>query len=214
MDQFCVTGWEPDPICECPVVVDGNVTLQAQLLLWAATGRQYGLCTRTVTPCWVPSGCSAWCGVDYTRIRLDAPIHSIVEVTVDGAVVDPATYHVADYLWLVSTGDPWPVDLSDTLVEYVQGFAPPVGAGAVVAELACELAKAVCDDSSCRLPRRIVAKTRQGVTITYDDITGSGKTGIWSVDSWIVAASPGQAPPRMWSPDVCEPSEITWEAGP
>lgn len=125
-------GWViPDPLC-CTdwtgfsAGVKAAAKDYAATVLWAATGRQYGVCTITVRPCGVRRRQSGWefFGYDWTggtwipyifngqwfncvcpgicsceprcQVRLMGPVNSIVEVTVGGVVVDPSAYRVDD----------------------------------------------------------------------------------------------------------------------
>lgn len=108
----------------------------AAVAIWAATGRRFGACTRTVRPCrkeedstwagyywsygvWMPyifagawynsSGCQNNCR-PRCEIYLAPPVSGIVEVRYAGiGVIDPAAYRVDDYQWLVrQDGNCWP----------------------------------------------------------------------------------------------------------
>lgn len=127
-------GWDPDVSC-CPDWDTYSTTLQqsaidyATFVLWAATGRRFGLCTRTVRPCtgafcsegvngyywadggwkpyilngvWRNGGCGCACSIS-CQVYLPGPVNSIVSVMVDGEVVDPLTYRVDNGMWLVRT---------------------------------------------------------------------------------------------------------------
>jgi hypothetical protein len=113
-----------------------RATTIAVELLWALSGRRFGLYPLTVRPTrpgchgfddpeharlawWLPSGsllvaacaCSgAVCGCRrLTEVGLPGPVHDITQVMVDGTVVDPASYAVFDHRWLVRLRDGvWP----------------------------------------------------------------------------------------------------------
>lgn len=101
-------------------------------VLWSATGRRFGLCSKLLRPCnrgcvtgtwprpnlqageWFntcgcdsPSNCS--CG-PLCEICLPGPVHDICEVLIDGEVMDPATYRVDNHRYLVRVGgaECWP----------------------------------------------------------------------------------------------------------
>lgn len=107
----------------------------ATLIMWAATGRRFGLCVRTVRPCgtdvdrgtgvmgfeggWLPyvvgggwrlCGCVSGCGcVPNCQVLLPGPVAQVTQVVQDGLVVDPGSYRVDDHRWLVRTdGGCWP----------------------------------------------------------------------------------------------------------
>jgi hypothetical protein len=113
-------------------------TAAATKVLWAATGRRYGLCPVTVRPCgrnqcdeniggwfwdqgiimpyvldglWFNCPCFGPCECGARcRVYLPGPVGSITSVTLDGALVDPSTYRVDDGRWLVRVGEGlcWP----------------------------------------------------------------------------------------------------------
>lgn len=136
-------------------------------------------------------------------IRLPGPIQSVEEVKIDGVVLDPAAYSVL-YSRLVvrNDGGTWPtcqdLKLPDTEVDtfsirYVHGTPVPVGGQIAAGILACEMAKAITNDGSCALPKRIQTVTRQGITVgVFDDFAemkDSGATGIWGIDSWVASVN-------------------------
>lgn len=107
-----------------------QATQYATLVLWAATGRRYGLCDLTVRPCgrectgcsngyywsdgwWLPyiwngQWFNCWCGADFgctcdpkCRVYLPGPVNAVTQVTVDSSIIDPSEYRVYDNRWLV-----------------------------------------------------------------------------------------------------------------
>lgn len=113
-------------------------TEAATFILWAATGRQYGVCDIIVRPCgrwpcddgiagytwsngtWVPyilggewfnCACGTFCTCGARcKMYLPGPVASVSSVSVDGVVVNPAAYRVDDARWLIRTdGDCWPI---------------------------------------------------------------------------------------------------------
>lgn len=204
----------------------------AALSIWAATGRRFGACTRTVRPCgedcednfgwgsgfwwgdgvWYPyilNGIwrNCWCGngngcqrcrPDH-QVWLTPPVSGIVEVRFsDGTIVDPETYRVDDWQWLVRQGpnlDTDPITASDGgwprhndynfpvtgalapaaptwpvwEVTYLWGLGVPSVLQRAAGELACEWAKN-CVGAACRLPQRVTSIARQGVTVSLADV--------------------------------------------
>jgi hypothetical protein len=148
-------------------------------------------------------GCS--CTIPGQSISLPGPVWAVEEVLIDGAVLPSTSYRVDDYRWLVRLdGEGWPycqdlvaptTALDTWQVSYIQGLPVPIGGQVAAARLACELWKAACGDSSCALPKRIQSITRQGVTVamldTMDDLE-KGRTGIWLIDSWVIAVTTPQ----------------------
>jgi hypothetical protein len=133
-------------------------------------------------------------------------VTSVTSVTVNG---EPFLSYRLEGSWLERTdcrswqecGD------ADVLIEYVWGLTPPAGGVRAVVTLAIEIAKQATGDATCRLPRRVVSVTRQGVTMAFVDPMRFLKdrlTGLPDVDMWIMAVNPYRRPERaqVWSPDV------------
>lgn len=128
VDTGCCTDWATyDPALQTAA------TEFASAVLWSATGRQFGLCQKTVRPCgracsdcasgfywdsgtWVPyifNGLwrNCWCGSSAgccscdpaCQVYLPGPVASVSQVILDGNVVDPSTYRVDNGRWLVRT---------------------------------------------------------------------------------------------------------------
>lgn len=140
----CLTpsGSIPDPCLLDGNPVDSaiidNAKLAASQLLWALTGRQFSVCTKTIRPCrkkcddlcctsltgfpWtpvhLPSGdwtnascdCPGECScTKLSEVNLPTPVCSVSEVKIDGVVVDPTTYRVDNFRKLVRLGaNEWP----------------------------------------------------------------------------------------------------------
>lgn len=255
-------GWSlPEPLCcEGWDGLDPAVQAAAQdygaTIMWAATGRRFGLCEVTVRPCgmkrcddglgefsgwnwsggtWMPyifNG--AWfncvcpgicCCEPRCQVRLQGPVDSIVEVIIDGVVIDPGAYRVDDKHWLVRTdGDCWPfcadlnTDEPDQIftVTYVRGDGVPNTVLTAASMLACEWGKACTGDGTCRLGNRVTNLARNGVTIdmtSTEELLNAGLTGIFEVDQIIRAWNPygkksrGQikAPELNWPRTVTTP---------
>lgn len=165
-------------------------------------------------------GCPAdKCSCSYVpSVELAGPVASIEEVRIDGVILDPASYRIDNYRWLVRTdGGDWPVcqdmtndpltDADTFLVTYNIGIAPPAGGEIAAGVLACEMAKAICGNRNCQLPQRLQTITRQGVQTTlldsYDQMYRFGTTGLIVVDMWVasIMASNRQTGLRVASPD-------------
>lgn len=129
-------AWSVDTGC-CPIWGDLDETDQLRAtqwatdVMWAATGRQFGVCPITVRPCFneTYNGLGVWwndgsfwpyifngvwynagCGctgrcccepLPFTQAWLPGPVAGVSEVRVDGVVIDPMTYRVDDAQWLV-----------------------------------------------------------------------------------------------------------------
>lgn len=229
----------------------GAAISAATVVLWAATGRRYGTCTLTVRPCgrdrcdqgagnwgwfngiWTPFvfdgqwfNCGCWdvcrCGPS-DRVYLPGPVQSVTQVTVDGVVVDPATYRVDDLRYLVRTGSgnswPWHQDfdvdsgVGTFFVTYLRGIPVPSYLLAAAGTYACQWAK-MCRNEPCQIPTRVVTLTRQGTTfdgVDIDSLLDRGLTGVTSVDQIISSLNPYglKAPMRILSPDSDYPIMTT-----
>jgi hypothetical protein len=215
--------------------------------MWAATGRRYGLCEVTVLPCNPPPGEPLYqtypVGGDGTGMRpvieegqwhnrcgggctctavceagLPPPVDSVIEVQVDGVVVDPTVYEVHDGHLLVRVdGTCWPscqrfgAEVPGFQITYLRGTPIPAAVLTAATVLACEYGKA-CVGADCRLPARLASLTRQGVEVTVSDsdsqatvsVGGRLRSGIPEVDDVIAADNPYGLParPQVWSPDL------------
>ncbi len=130
-DIACEDCDDPDPLL---------VELATQFaieILWAATGRRFGLCTETIQPCDTPEPCPAptgWplvegfqlypylcggcgygncsCGRVEKLLLPSKRITEIVSVVIDGDTLDPAAYRLGTSklgpLLIRVDGDPWP----------------------------------------------------------------------------------------------------------
>lgn len=269
VDTACCTDWDS----YSPELQEAAAQYGA-IMIWAATGRRFGLCTKTVRPCrrdcgdwdgdgwgggwywsegtWMPyvfNGVwrNCWCGTGpgcFTcrascQVWLEPPIASIQSVYISGyGIVDPSTYRVDDYQWLVRQGpavsgsgaaDCWPIfnnynfpasgageplDGSAWQVTYLQGIPMPSVLSRAAGELACEYAK-FCLGQPCRLPQRATSLSRQGVTVSLvnvEQLLEDGLTGIVTVDNLIRAFNPYRLVSRMKiaSPDFSPIRKTTW----
>jgi hypothetical protein len=148
------------------------------------------------------------------------PLTSIISVTIDGDVVDPAEYRIDDKRWLVRVADDdgnrrsfpccqrmdRPPDQADTMeVTFTYGTMPPPGGSLSAAIWAGELALSLSGSNACRLPRRVQQVNRQGVTIVMypTDLISKGYTGLAEVDGWLASVNPKRIRSRakIHSPD-------------
>lgn len=165
-------------------------------------------------------GCG--CG-GISEVRLPSePITSIVEVKVDGVVLDPSLYRIDQYRWLVRLPDAdgtrrrWPCcpdmllpDTEDNTfsVTYTYGTPPPDLGKKAVVELACEFARACNGDEKCRLSPRAISVARQGVTVQLAAITDTLKDGMIGLpigDLFLHTYNPTgkRVQSSVWSPDI------------
>lgn len=235
-DSWPVT-WTCDVSCESPTTTGAAVRFATEVI-WALSGRQFGLCTVTLRPCrrecfdvgsysgwteWglVPGywprpaliggqwfnitcgGCSSGCSCSaVSEVVLPAPVYRVTEVRIDGTPLVTGAYRVDDNRLLVrQDGGEWPAcnDLSlpagevgtwTVTAEY--GIPVPEGGSWAVGELACQFIRA-SNGEDCRLPQGITQLVRQGVTISFPQVTDLLKenmTGLYLVDTFV----------RTWNP--------------
>ncbi len=193
--------WPSDP-CEdnyglADVTLGLAVEDEAKFILWSLTGQRYGLCevvayNPPVCMCRQPS-CQGEC-----ELRLPGPVHDVIEVVVDGAPTSDWVQRGDSLLRTTPWTSPW---VTDVEVTYNHGLAVPAGGARAVSDLARELAKARCEDETCKLPVNLIQRTRQGDTITLEPLA-EGKTGLVLVDLWVSAVVGVRPQGRVWSPDV------------
>jgi len=228
-------------------VFDDSIAAASELL-WELSGRLHsGSCQQTVRPCMTGRGCRvqvlsrghvvSWCGDGWCddsgtvcgctaldRVLLPGyPVREIVEVTVDGVAVDPATYRLDGYRWLVRMNDPvtgdalsWPscqnlaresTEDGTFAVTYLYGVDPPMSGRLAATELACETYKA-CAGEECALPTGTTRVVRQGIVIEKLAFTAWGlqggiwRTGLPQVDAFLNSVNPNRLRrrPVIWSP--------------
>lgn len=135
----------------------------------------------------------------------DTAVRQIVEVTVAGAVRDPATYRLARNGQLVDlTRRGWGVCGQDVVVRYLVGYPPPSAGKDAAALLAFELGKARAGVTSA-LPSRVTSLVRQGVTIGLLDTfryLDAGRTGVYPIDLWLASVNRPAMGSAVWSPDL------------
>lgn len=210
--------------------------------LWALSGRRWGICTAVIRPClrscaeqygiswrpwelmpytingnWYnasPCGCGGDCSCStLCEVFLPGPFYAMVEVRIDGAVLDPAAYRVdAPGLLVRQDGECWQrcQDLSAPagedgtfVVSYEYGIPLTADALAAVSEYTAELVKACLPGCDCRL-----------TDIDLEEAAEGGLTGLPFVDGWIKSVNPNALPaqPRVMSPDSgwLEPRRQMW----
>jgi hypothetical protein len=240
-------------------IFDGAAELASELLFYYSMRRFPGVCGPvTARPCRSNCSCPwqilsrghivwnwnilspfwGWwtCGEDQqcgcaplSRVQLAGRVQEIIEVKIDGAVVDPATYRVDQRRWLTrvretSTDelDFWPgcqfLDLEDDQpgtwsVTYTYGEEVPISGQEAASELACNIYKQ-CNGQPCQLPANTVRVARQGIIAEKPAFVSWGfekggrsiprgwNTGMPRVDAFLNAYNPTGVPrvPIFWSP--------------
>lgn len=131
-------------------------------------------------------------------------VTEIVEVQIDGEALPSSSYRLDGRTLYRTDGERWPTcqDMNVTNYEpgswsvtYRHGRPVPAGGRLAAGELSCELAKAICSDESCALPKRVQTVTRQGVTVGFIDpmdFLREGRTGLYTVDLWLNSVNPSR----------------------
>lgn len=169
------------------------------------------------------------CGV-VSKVTLNGyPVTEIIEVKIDGTVLDPLdangnrNWRLDRWRHLVRLDDPvtglprrWPacqdLSLDDTAqgtwsVSYRSGVQPPELGRRAAVDLACQLALSA-GGQDCDLPTGATRVTRQGVTVDRGLLLNwfdrRVSTGIASLDLFLAAYWPTRAQRRsaVWSPDT------------
>ena len=148
--------------------------------------------------------CQGTCScTQLSEVLLPAPVHSVVQVRVDGSpLATGGAYRVDDARKLVRLGGAtWPwcndLNLADTepgtwSVTARFGQDVPLAGKVAAGELACELLRAI-NGEDCRIPRAVTSIARQGVTISYPNVTEMfqrGLTGLYLTDMFIQSVNP------------------------
>lgn len=165
-------------------------------ILWALTGRRYGVCpaeyrvqASACRPCAPTLFDGEWYNIDpgagwCTGVWLPQPVFEVTRVLdADGGELNwRATEYGVDVL-----GTP-------AVVEYERGIPVPHTAGYMVGRLAFQrYLQCIGDRKRCQLPQNTTSVTRQGVTVQMADPTevmNMGGTGLPDVDAWIKAHNP------------------------
>lgn len=142
------------------------------------------------------------------RVRLRGrkviKIHNLRDM--NGNIIDPNTYYLADHSVIYGTPNAkW--TSANVEVTYTYGSPPPAAGRTAARSLATELVKSYEGDDSCALPQRVTSVSRQGVSYTVldnQDFIDELKTGIYSIDLFLRVVNPdkARARSRVFSPDV------------
>jgi len=149
------------------------------------------------------------------EVILPGDAYSIVSVTIDGEVLPTGgAYRLDDHRKLVRTdGGSWPLCQNwgvssgpgSWFVRTRFGHPVPSIGLMAVSELASEFIKACQPGMECALPRRVQEIVRNGLTITFDDMSflKDGDTGMYLADLFIAAYNPNKLTgrSRVYSPD-------------
>lgn len=174
---------------------------------------------------WVNScGCTSSCScVALCEAILPGPVGDILEVWLNGAVVDPGAYRVDNGDRLVRTdGECWPTcqNMAQDAhgdeafsVTYYRGAAPDSVTLWLAGLLAVEWLKACQNDKACRLPAGTRSVARQGVSYEISaDMFGEAGTGIREVDAFVHRLNPYRLKmaPVIATPQTRRARQTTW----
>lgn len=147
-------------------------------------------------------GCGSKCSVSGpSTIHLAGPVARIRKVEIGGIILEPEAYTLEGNVLYRRGGERWPdqnlqLPLGEDgtwSVEYDVGHGVPNGVAVLTGILALEFVNACSPGGKCRLPRRVNAMTRNGVSyqmVDPSDIYKSGKTGIPEIDVWLASVNP------------------------
>ncbi|MGO4747799.1 hypothetical protein AB4212_04035 [Streptomyces sp. 2MCAF27] len=179
---------------------------------------------RNASVCGCKSDCS--CG-ELCEVRLEAPVHDILAVEIDGQTLPPDAYRVdAGGLLVRTDGGCWPdcqdmaapVGESNTFaVTYRIGLPLDDAAIAAFSELVCHYVKGCGPGCGCKATnnKNLTRLQRQGVELEFADPTliySEMRTGLPLVDAWLVSVNPYRqtSPSRVYSPDLKRPRVQVW----
>jgi hypothetical protein len=172
--------------------------------------------------CGCGSGVHCSCS-GFSEIYLPAPVGPIVEVVIDGQLINPSNYRVDNNLQLVGQNDlVWPLcqdmgapagAVGTFVITYYRGFPPDSNLIYAAGVLATEFYKACTGAKGCRLPAGVTTVTRQGITMEIQ--TGlfvGGFTGLPEVDAVIAIYNPYglKSQPTITSPETVGARRTTW----
>jgi hypothetical protein len=138
-------------------------------------------------------------------IVLPGPVHSILQVLVDGVVLDPSRYEIAGHRQLCRTdGDKWPCHQDMSLDATETGtFEVTWTRGTPVPDVAKRMARIyalrrllpmICEANDCNpAAENVEIMSADGVTVDFldtNDETRHMRTGIPVVDEWLNSVNP------------------------
>jgi hypothetical protein len=171
-------------------------------ILWILTGRQFGVCSSTVTP-----SAGAQCHTSVDLFIGLWPIVSVEEVRVNGVPVNGDSYRVSEgRRSLVRTDDGWWSATDSIEADLTWGILPPILVKKAVARMACEFLN-MWNSKPCGLPETVTSVVRPGVTmqaLPKEEDLSKGLVGIYEVNMAIRLYNPSglQSPSMIWSPDL------------
>lgn len=217
--------------CEEPPSADPAVVRvglrTAQRLLSTRSGGIYGDCTATekfyprpASTCGMPykdrgglwrnGGRGGACCALPLRFR---PVRGVVEATLFGEVLDPESYGVEGFQ-LVRYAACWPAsdECGEPPVSVTYRWGRPIEEDAQLAlgEVALEVIESLCG-RPCRLPSKLSALTRQGVTMEFSDSEEQYERwllGLPLADAWLQSVNPNAKKRRVRFSDPDSPRSV------
>lgn len=123
--------------------------------------------------------------------ELEVPVYDLTVEEDHSFVADGVIVHNCQDM----SADPM-TDPDTFMVTYLRGRSAPPGGQLAAGVLACELAKMICGDKGCKLPKRVTSISREGVTIdlldSFSTMWDKGSTGLLVVDMWLASERIGQ----------------------
>lgn len=213
-------SWEDVNRCGTPPELDAiarDLALDnATEILYLLSDRKYpGICTTTRSLCFAGQQC--WPEVracePFPAIDLGGayPIWDAWDVKLSGVALDPAAYEVRGRRYLVRLdGQAWPygvpalaTDPDPLVVTWAYGRQPPVSGRLAAARYAAEIAK-LCAGDACGVNIQTARNVnREGITYTVldaDAVISEGRTGLGSVDAWLIADAKRKPEARIFHP--------------
>lgn len=161
--------------------------------------------------------CAMYCACSgVNAVLLAAPVGDILEVKVDGVVLDPASYHVEDGERLIrhGIGATWPAcGGKDFTVTYLNAYKVDAMGAYAGGVLAWEFLKALTGGKNCRLSARATAVSRQGINMELTPgMFPDGTTGLEEVDVYLRLWNPNgiKQAPAVYSIDTPRQREVSW----
>ena len=206
--------------CELNELDDGAVIEEliddaSDMLYVLSGGRVAGRCTRTVWPtrdsgC-LPSERQSWVGYDtLDTIPLRGPNTEVMEVTIDGVVLNPSEYGLLDGFKLFRRVGDWPesndltkadTEVGTFTITYRFDWFPNRTTKRAAIELICQMIKE--EPRVLSRLRGVVSANVQGVSVTMDDRDDVAALGLPEVNRFLDLYAPrGLGALGVYSPEL------------
>jgi hypothetical protein len=151
-------------------------------------------------------------------VSLPGPVGTIVEVRINGIVLDAASYRIEDGKYLVRLdGQGWPHSSGDNFTVTYHNSHPVGELGAHAAGvMAWEWLKLITRNAKdkCKLPSTATNVNRAGITVEVAaGMFPENVTGLPEIDAYLLLWNPHQlrVAPRVYSPDLPRHRQV-WHA--